>query len=98
MTLFRLHRYRQDILENYSNERHAIAQQLIEYDKIVTALMNGEIPERYAGSKEDPLIIMDRFLAEIKNFTTGLSIHVSLASSHRQSNHLTSYLSTRRTY
>lgn len=76
ISLFGADRYKHEILENYSEERCAIAKQLIENDRIVTALMAGEIPDRFAGSKEDPLIIMDRFLAETRHFTTGLSIRV----------------------
>lgn len=60
--------YKPEVLANYSNERHAVADHLIENDKTVSAFISGHKPERFTNRKEDPMTLLDEFFqAEVSS-------------------------------
>lgn len=66
--------YKPEVLSNYSDERRAVAQHLIDNDKIASALISGVKPPQYEGRTEDTVVLLDEFNASQANFTTGLGI------------------------
>jgi phenol 2-monooxygenase len=66
--------YKPEILGNYSDERKAAAQQLIDNDKIVSALISGHKPEKYKDRPEDTNTLFDEALNEQHPFMFGLGI------------------------
>ena len=66
--------YKPEVLANYSDERRAIAQQLIDNDKIVSALVSRHKPGKFEGRPEDPMVLFDEFMRDIHPFTYGLGI------------------------
>ena len=66
--------YRPEVLANYSDERKAVAQQLIDNDKIISALMSGHKPEKYKNRSEDVMVLLDDAMREMWPFSLGLGI------------------------
>jgi phenol 2-monooxygenase len=66
--------YRPEILDNYSDERRGAAQQLIDNDKIISALITGHKPEKYKDRPEDTDTLFDEALKEQIPFMLGLGI------------------------
>ena len=66
--------YKPSVLANYSEERRAIAQQLIENDKSMSALVSGKRPSRYANRMEDTFRLLGEFMVETAAFSMGLGI------------------------
>ena len=66
--------YKPEVLANYHDERHAVAEQLIENDKTISALMSQHKPEKYKHRKEDPITLLDEILTSTTPFTLGLGI------------------------
>ncbi|KAK5723562.1 hypothetical protein LTR15_005260 [Elasticomyces elasticus] len=66
--------YKPEVLANYSTERHAAATQLINNDKLVSALISRKLPESMKGRKEDPMVLLDEVLEEQQLFSNGLGI------------------------
>lgn len=63
--------YKRSVLDNYSEERKAIAQQLIHNDKTISALISGHKPERYKNRPEDCNVLFDEFMMETQTFFIG---------------------------
>lgn len=67
--------YRPEVLSNYSDERRASAQHLIENDKVIAALISGHKPEVFKDRPEDTMVLFDEFLRKEWPFTLGLGIY-----------------------
>lgn len=63
--------YKPEVLANYSDERRAIAQQLIENDKVVSAFISGHKPEKYKDRPEDIMLLFAEFFKGIQSFSFG---------------------------
>ena len=66
--------YKPDLLGDYSDERRGAAQQLIDNDKIISALITGHKPEKYKDRPEDTDTLFDEALKEQIPFMVGLGI------------------------
>ncbi|MCJ1388430.1 hypothetical protein MMC18_001277 [Xylographa bjoerkii] len=64
--------YTDSVLETYSTERRAVAQQLITLDKTMSTLISGRLPPGYSGDTDK---ILGEVLDSSAQFTTGLGIH-----------------------
>lgn len=67
--------YRPEVLQTYSLERRANAEILLELDRDVSALISGQVPEKYGTQDTDPSPILAQLLRSSGGFTTGLGIH-----------------------
>jgi phenol 2-monooxygenase len=66
--------YKPEILSNYSDERRASAQQLIDNDKLVSALISGKKPDKYKHRTEDVMVLFDEVLKDQHAFSFGFGI------------------------
>lgn len=66
--------YKSEILDNYSDERRAIAQQLIDNDRIISALIGGQKPDKYKSRSEEVNILIDEVLTEQHAFNHGFGV------------------------
>lgn len=66
--------YGQPILYNYSDERHAVALQLINNDKIISSLVSGDKPEEMKHRPETANQLLTEFNRDNISFTLGLGI------------------------
>ena len=66
--------YKAEVLANYSEERRAIALQLIENDKVIAALISGHKPDRFKDRKESHNFLLDEFFHAIQPFAFGLGV------------------------
>jgi len=63
-----------EVLANYSHERKAVAEQLIDNDRVISSLISGVIPERFKNRDEDPTVLLWEFMQKTAGFTMGLGI------------------------
>ena len=66
--------YRSEVLSNYSGERRAAAQQLIANDKLISALIGGNKPDKYKHRTESTVALLDEVMQDLHDFTFGLGI------------------------
>ena len=66
--------YKPAVLDDYSNERRAVALQLIENDKIISCLVGQQKPEHLKHRTEHAHVLLDEFLRQQSGFTTGLGV------------------------
>lgn len=66
--------YGNEVLQNYSEERRGVAQQLIDNDKIASMLISGERPEMFKGRPEGNMTLLGNWLEETAGFSLGLAI------------------------
>jgi phenol 2-monooxygenase len=66
----------QELLETYHTERHYGVNQVIENDKIISTLVSGQLPPKFAGRTEPPREILDQWFDNTKvvAFTLGLGV------------------------
>ena len=69
--------YKPEVLSNYSDERRATAQQLIANDRLISALITGKKPGKYADRTESVVEILDEVMDDQRSFTVGLGIEYS---------------------
>jgi phenol 2-monooxygenase len=65
-----------ELLDSYSTERMAVVNQMIENDKIISTLISGQLPPKFAGRTEPPRQILDEWFEQPANlaFTLGLGV------------------------
>jgi phenol 2-monooxygenase len=68
--------YKPDVLQTYSPERRAVAQQLIKLDKTISTLISGHIPDSYTGNARggDVNSILLDVVESSSEFTIGLGV------------------------
>ncbi|KAK4624479.1 Phenol hydroxylase [Fulvia fulva] len=66
--------YPQAVLVNYSDERKAVAQQLIDNDKVISTLISGQKPESMQDRPEDVMTLMNEFMDKTGDFGLGLGV------------------------
>ena len=66
--------YKPEVLLVYSNERKAVAEQLIENDKVIAAYISGKRPEKFKHRSEDMMVLLEEFLRDQQGFSFGLGI------------------------
>ncbi|KAK5119752.1 hypothetical protein LTR85_007328 [Meristemomyces frigidus] len=66
--------YKPEVLALYSDERRVAAQQLIENDQLISALISRKLPARFKDRTEDPMVLLDEVLRGQTGFTLGLGI------------------------
>lgn len=68
--------YTAEVLASYSDERQASAKQLIDNDKIFSALISRKIPDhlKVPGVEQDPMKLFDDHMTQQSGFTNGLGI------------------------
>ena len=66
--------YKPEVLSNYSDERRGAAQQLIANDKLVSALISGKKPGKYADRPESVMEIFDEVIQAQQAFIVGFGI------------------------
>jgi phenol 2-monooxygenase (NADPH) len=66
--------YKSEVLETYTTERKAIAEQLINNDRTVASFASGKKPEKYKHRHEDMYVLAAEFYKDIQSFTYGLGI------------------------
>jgi len=64
--------YTDAVLETYSPERRAVAQQLIALDKTMSTLISGRMPPGYSGNTDK---VLGDVLESSAQFTMGLGVH-----------------------
>ncbi|MCJ1397810.1 hypothetical protein MMC11_001006 [Xylographa trunciseda] len=64
--------YTDSVLETYSPERRAVAQQLIALDKTMSTLISGRMPPGYSGDSDK---VFGEVLESSAQFTMGLGVH-----------------------
>ena len=70
------------VLETYSSERRAVAQQLIALDKTVSTLISGKLPSGYSG---DAHKVLGEVVESSAQFTMGLGVHYEANTINRDS-------------
>ena len=70
------------VLETYSTERRAVAQQLIALDKTVSTLISGKLPPGYSG---DAHKVLGDVVDSSAQFTMGLGVHYEANTINRDS-------------
>ena len=65
-----------ELLDSYSTERMAVVNQMIENDKIISTLISGKLPPKFARRTEPPRQILDEWFEQPANlaFTLGLGV------------------------
>lgn len=65
-----------NLLDTYNTERRFGVNQVIENDKIISTLISGQYPPKYAGRTDSPREILDEWFENAKNvaFTIGLGV------------------------
>lgn len=66
--------YKPEVLATYSTERKAVAEHLIENDKIIATYVSGRKPAKFEHRPEDIPTLVDEFLREESGFSVGLGI------------------------
>lgn len=66
--------YKPEVLALYSDERRAAAQQLIDNDQLISALISRKLPAHFKDRTEDPMVLLDEVLRGQAGFTLGLGI------------------------
>lgn len=75
--------YTDSVLETYSTERRAVAQQLITLDKTVSTLISGAMAPGYSGG--DTNKVLGDVLESSAQFTMGLGVHYEANALNRDS-------------
>lgn len=60
--------YRHGVLQNYSDERHAVAEQLIKNDKTISMLMSGVKPDHMKSRPESHMVLLGEFMQSTLTF------------------------------
>ncbi|KAI3318141.1 FAD binding domain-containing protein [Xylariaceae sp. AK1471] len=66
--------YKPEVLATYATERRAVAQKLINIDKLAAATISGNIPPVYGNSNADPSEVLRDILQQNIAFTVGLGV------------------------